>query len=296
LLELLTAEPWLLWLGAFVLGALIGSFLNVVIYRMPVMMQHAWEDELAYARDAAQPAAESDHSSTPTPAERARFNLIVPRSRCGHCGHQITAIENIPILSWLALRGKCSACGTRIGMRYPLVELGTALLFLGCAATFGASLHTLAAMAFCAVLVALTGIDFDTQLLPDQLTLPLLWLGLLLNVGGLFAPLPDAVIGAAAGYLILWLVYWAFKLATGREGMGYGDFKLLGALGAWFGWQSLAMILLLSSVVGAVVGIGILVVQKKGRQTAIAFGPYLAMAGLITLFFGAQLRSAFLGL
>ena len=282
MLEFLTQERWALLTAALVFGALIGSFLNVVIYRLPVMMERAWEDELALAQDK-------------EPAARERFNLVSPRSRCGNCGHKIAALENIPIVSWLALRGKCSACGTRISARYPLVELATALLFFACAWTFGATLQTVAAMLFCAALVALTGIDLDTQLLPDQLTLPLLWIGLLLNIFGLFARLPDAVIGAAAGYLTLWSVYWLFKLITGREGMGYGDFKLLGALGAWFGWQALPMLLLVSSVVGAVVGIAILVVQKKGRNTAIAFGPYLAIAGLITLFFGGKLQTAFLG-
>ena len=282
MLEFLTQERWALLTAALVFGALIGSFLNVVIYRMPVMMERAWEDELALAQDK-------------EPVTRERFNLVSPRSRCGKCGHKIAALENIPIMSWLALRGKCSACGTRISARYPLVELATALLFLACAWTFGPTLQTVSAMLFCALLVALTGIDLDTQLLPDQLTLPLLWIGLLLNIFGLFARLPDAVIGAAAGYLTLWSVYWLFKLITGREGMGYGDFKLLGALGAWFGWQALPMLLLVSSVVGAVVGIAILVVQKKGRNTAIAFGPYLAIAGLITLFFGGRLQTAFLG-
>ena len=282
MLEFLTQERWALLTAALVFGALIGSFLNVVIYRLPAMMERAWEDELALAQNK-------------EPAARERFNLVTPRSRCGQCGHKIAALENIPIVSWLALRGKCSACGTRISARYPLVELATALLFFACAWTFGATLQTVAAMLFCAALVALTGIDLDTQLLPDQLTLPLLWIGLLLNIFGLFARLPDAVIGAAAGYLTLWSVYWLFKLITGREGMGYGDFKLLGALGAWFGWQALPMLLLVSSVVGAVVGIAILVVQKKGRNTAIAFGPYLAIAGLITLFFGGRLQTAFLG-
>ena len=262
---------------AGVSGAMIGSFLNVVIYRMPLMMERAWEDEIAAAQDK-------------DPVERSRFNLIVPRSRCGSCGHMITALENIPVVSWLGLRGKCSACGTRISARYPFVEILTALLFFACAWVFGATVQCVAAMILCAVLVALTGIDLDTQLLPDQLTLPLLWLGLLLNIGGLFARLPDAVIGAAAGYLVLWSVYWLFKLITGREGMGYGDFKLLGALGAWFGWQAVPVMLLISAVVGSVIGIVILVVQKKGRQTAIAFGPYLALAGLITLFFGRQLQ------
>lgn len=277
MLELLTQERWLLIGAAFVLGALIGSFLNVVIYRLPVMMERAWEDEIAVAQGG-------------EPVEREHFNLIVPRSRCGQCGHVIAALENIPLLSWLFLRGRCSACGTRISGRYPLVEVFTALLFAACAWTFGPTLQTVAAMVFCATLVALAGIDLDTQLLPDQLTLPLLWLGLLLNIFGFFARLPDAVIGAAAGYLVLWSVYWLFKLATGREGMGYGDFKLLGALGAWFGWQALPMLLLVSSVVGAVIGIAILVIQKKGRHTAIAFGPYLTIAGLITLFFGPQLH------
>ena len=291
MLQLLTQERWLLLTAALVLGALIGSFLNVVIYRLPVMMQRAWDDEIALSSDPTN-APVPDSASVP----RERFNLIVPRSRCGQCGHLISALENIPVVSWLALRGKCSACGTRISARYPLVELATALLFLACAWTFGATLQAVAAMFFCAVLVALTGIDLDTQLLPDQLSLPLLWTGLLINISGLFAHLTDAVIGAAAGYLVLWMVYWLFKLLTGREGMGYGDFKLLAALGAWFGWQALPMLLLVSSVVGAVVGIGILVVQKKGRNTAIAFGPYLAIAGLITLFFGPQLRNTFLGL
>ena len=277
MIELLVQERWLLLLVACVMGALIGSFLNVVIYRMPLMMERAWEDEIAVAQGK-------------EPVERPRFNLVLPRSRCGSCGHAITALENIPVISWLALRGKCSACGIRISARYPIVEIVTALLFFACAWVFGATLQSVAAMTLCAVLVALTGIDLDTQLLPDQLTLPLLWLGLLLNMGELFARLPDAVIGAAAGYLALWSVYWLFKLVTGREGMGYGDFKLLGALGAWFGWQALPMLLLVSAVAGSVIGIAILIVQKKGRQTAIAFGPYLALAGLITLFFGPQLQ------
>ena len=281
MLDLLTQERWALLTVALLFGLLIGSFLNVVIYRLPLMMERAWAEELTLAQEK-------------TPVEQERFNLVTPRSRCSQCGHMITALENIPILSWLTLRGKCSACGTPISTRYPLVELATGLLFLGCALAFGATLQTITAMFFCAMLVVLTGIDLDTQLLPDQLTLPLLWVGLLINIAGVFTRLPDAVIGAAVGYLTLWSVYWLFKLITGREGMGYGDFKLLGALGAWFGWQALPMLLLISSVVGAGVGIAILVVQKKGRNTAIAFGPYLAIAGLITLFFGAQLQTVFL--
>jgi len=278
--ELFTQQPILFLCAAGVLGALVGSFLNVVIHRLPIMMEHAWQDELADAQDK-------------EPAQRERFNLLVPRSRCPHCGHAIGAFENIPIISWLALRGRCSACRGTIAIRYPLIEALTAALFVGCAWQFGPGAAAIAAMAFCATLVALTGIDLDTQLLPDQLTLPLLWLGLLVNLGAMFARLPDAVIGAAAGYLVLWSVYWLFKLVTGREGMGYGDFKLLAALGAWFGWQALPLLLLVSSVVGAILGIAILVVQRKGRHTAIAFGPYLAIAGVITLFFGPQLRQWF---
>jgi leader peptidase (prepilin peptidase) / N-methyltransferase len=280
--SLASLDFWALLTIAFVFGALIGSFLNVVIYRLPVMMERSWQDEI----DAHQHA----HDAAWNPAERARFNLIVPRSRCGQCGHVITPLENIPIVSWVALRGKCSACKTRISARYPLVECVTGLFFALCLWKFGLTAQALAAMAFCAVLIALTGIDLDTQLLPDQLTLSLMWLGLLLNIGGLFTRLPDAVIGAAAGYLILWSVYWLFKLVTGREGMGYGDFKLLAALGAWFGWQALPAMLLVSSVAGAVIGIGLILFQGKDRRTAIAFGPYLAIAGLITMFAGQLLK------
>jgi leader peptidase (prepilin peptidase) / N-methyltransferase len=268
----------MLIVAAFVFGALIGSFLNVVIYRVPAMMQRGWDDELLLHQNADNPDYE-----LPT---RERFNLLTPRSRCRQCGHAITALENVPIVSWLALRGKCSACKTPIGARYPLVELITGLLFAACAWKFGATATMLFALVFCASLVILTGIDLDTQLLPDQVTLPLLWLGLLVNINATFVRLPDAVIGAAAGYLILWSVYWLFKLVTGREGMGYGDFKLLAALGAWFGWQMLPMMLLVSSLVGAIIGITMMVVQGKNRRTAIAFGPYLAIAGIATLFAG----------
>jgi leader peptidase (prepilin peptidase) / N-methyltransferase len=280
--SLASLDLWVLIALAFVFGSLIGSFLNVVIYRLPVMMERSWNDEIEAHQHADDPNWE--------PSKRERFNLIVPRSRCGQCGHMITALENIPMISWLALRGKCSACKTPISARYPLVELVTGLLFAACIWKFGATGTALAAMVFCAALVALTGIDLDTQLLPDQLTLPLLWLGLLLNIGSMFARLPDAVVGAAAGYLILWSVYWLFKLITGREGMGYGDFKLLGALGAWFGWQTLPMMLLVSSVVGAVIGIALIVFQGKDRRTAIAFGPYLALSGLIMMFAGHLLK------
>lgn len=272
----------MLTLSAFVFGALIGSFLNVVIYRLPLMMERAWQAEIEASAHADDPNWE--------PAEQARFNLLTPRSRCSHCGHAITALENIPMISWAVLRGRCSACKTKISARYPLVEFLTALAFAACAWKFGASYQALAAMALVASLIALTGIDLDTQLLPDQITLPLMWLGLLVNVTGLFVSPQDAVFGAVAGYLILWSVYWLFKLLTGREGMGYGDFKLLAALGAWFGWQSLPMILLISSVVGAVIGIALILFRGKDRQTAIAFGPYLALGGVLTLFIGHLLR------
>jgi leader peptidase (prepilin peptidase) / N-methyltransferase len=268
--------------AAFVLGALIGSFLNVVIYRMPVMMQRAWDDELLLHQNANNPDYELP--------VRERFNLLVPRSRCGQCGHMITALENIPVVSWLALRGKCSACKTPISARYPLVELTTGLLFAACAWQFGATASMIFALIFVASLVVLTGIDLDTQLLPDQITLLLMWLGLLVNVSGTFARLPDAVIGAAAGYLILWSVYWLFKLLTGREGMGYGDFKLLAAIGAWFGWQVLPKVLLASSLVGAIIGIAMIAFRGKDRRTAIAFGPYLAIAGLLALFAGDLMK------
>ncbi|MFN3628578.1 MAG: prepilin peptidase [Casimicrobiaceae bacterium] len=261
-----------------IVGLLIGSFLNVVIHRLPVMLERRWQAEAAELRGESLP-------------EAPKFNLITPGSTCPACGHRITALENIPIISWLILRGRCSACKTPISVRYPVVEAVTGLLFALCAWQFGPTGTAIAAMALCATLVTLTAIDLDTQLLPDNLTLPLLWLGLIVNLSGLFARLPDAVVGAVAGYLVLWSVYWLFKLLTGREGMGYGDFKLLAALGAWFGWQALPMILLISSVIGAAVGVGLIALRRGARGTAIAFGPYLALAGLAALFAGERLRT-----
>jgi leader peptidase (prepilin peptidase)/N-methyltransferase len=229
-------------------------------------------------------------------AELPRYNLWMPRSACPQCGHQITALENIPLLSWLWLRGRCSACRTPISARYPLVELLTALLSAAAAWKWGVTLQTGAAVLLIWALVALAFIDLDTTLLPDSLTLPLLWLGLLVNLGGHFASMPDAVIGAIAGYLVLWSVYWLFKLATGKEGMGYGDFKLLAALGAWLGWQMLPAIILLSSVVGAAVGLTLIVAVRHGRNVPIPFGPYLAAAGIIAAFWGPQITHGYLGL
>lgn len=263
-------------LAAALFGLLIGSFLNVVIYRIPRMMQRESDNYVAH-----ESGRELPHTD--------RFNLMVPRSSCPHCGHQITALENIPVISWLVLRGKCSACKAPISPRYPLIELATGLLSGALVWTFGSGWMGLATLLFGYLLLAMTFIDFDTQLLPDDLTYPLLWLGLLVNLNGTFVPLRDAVIGAAAGYLALWSIYWLFKLATGKEGMGYGDFKLLAALGAWLGWAMLPTIILLSSVVGAVVGISLIVFARHGRDKPIPFGPYLAAAGLIALFYGAPI-------
>jgi leader peptidase (prepilin peptidase)/N-methyltransferase len=248
----------------------------VVIHRIPKMMQR--ESDNYVAQESGKPLPHTD-----------RYDLMLPRSSCPHCGHQITALENIPVLSWLALRGKCSGCKTPISARYPIVEAVTGILSAALVWHFGSGIAGMATLVFVWLLITLTFIDADTRLLPDDLTLPLLWLGLLVNLNGTFVPLSDAVIGAAAGYLALWLVYWAFKLATGKEGMGYGDFKLLAALGAWMGWKMLLPIILLSSVVGAVVGICLIVFARRGRDNPIPFGPYLAAAGLISLVYGKML-------
>lgn len=266
------------WISiAALFGLMIGSFLNVVIHRLPKMMERDWAAQCAELRGE-------------SALEEPRYNLAVPRSQCPHCGHMIRAWENIPVLSWLILRGRCHQCHSPIGVRYPLVEAATAILFACCAASFGVGLHGVATMFLVAVLLALALIDADTTLLPDDLTLPLLWAGLLFSLLGSPVPLKDAVIGAMAGYLALWSVYWAFKLATGKDGMGYGDFKLLAALGAWLGWQLLPVVILLSSLVGAIVGIALIVLARRGREIPIPFGPYLAAAGVIALFWGDALR------
>lgn len=265
------------------LGLMVGSFLNVVIHRLPKMMEQEWRQQCAEL--AGKPAEAQD-----------RYNLIVPRSACPHCGHNIGALENIPVISYLILRGKCKGCGAAISMRYPIVEALSGLLSAYAAWHFGFGLAACGALLFVWALVALTFIDFDTQLLPDSITLPLLWLGLLLNLSATYTDLTSAVIGAAAGYLALWLVYWLFKLATGKEGMGYGDFKLLAAIGAWLGWQILPLVILLSSMVGAVVGILLIVAARHGRSVPIPFGPYLAGGGLIALFWGQSLTHSYLQL
>ena len=266
---------------AGVLGLCIGSFLNVVIHRLPRMMEQEWQNQCADLR------GETISATEP-------LSLARPRSRCPSCGHPITASENIPVLSYLWLKGKCSACAASISPRYPLIEIITALLSAFTAWHFGPTLQAAGALLLLWALIALAAIDFDTQLLPDSLTLPLLWMGLALNLGGTFNDLPSAVIGAMAGYLALWSVFWLFKLATGKEGMGYGDFKLLAALGAWLGWQMLPAIILLSSVVGAAIGIALIVATRHGRNVPIPFGPYLAAAGGIALFWGADLTRTYL--
>jgi len=278
----LFADPAVFAFAAGIVGLVVGSFLNVVIHRLPIMMERDWAAQCADLRGEAPPVFEP-------------LSLARPPSRCPGCGRPIRAVENIPILSWLLLRGRCRGCAAPISIRYPLVEATTGALFAFAAWHFGYSAAGFGALLFLAALVALTGIDFDTQLLPDDITLPLLWAGLLFNAFGVFTDLKSAVIGAVAGYLSLWAVYWGFKLATGKEGMGYGDFKLLAALGAWLGWQMLPLTILLSSFVGAVVGIALLVFAGQGRNVPIPFGPYLAAAGAIALVWGKPLTQAYLG-
>jgi leader peptidase (prepilin peptidase)/N-methyltransferase len=269
--------------GCAVLGLLVGSFLNVVIHRLPKMLEQEWHASCAEMRG--EPAPHDD-----------RITLSRPRSRCPHCGHQITAIENVPVVSYLMLKGRCSHCKARIGMRYPAIEILSATLSGFAAFHFGAGWIAIASLVFIWTLLALTFIDLDTQLLPDALTLPLLWAGLLVNLGATHVDLRSAVVGAAAGYLTLWSVYWLFKLATGKEGMGFGDFKLLAAIGAWLGWQQLPLTILLSSVVGAIIGLGLIAIAKRGREIPMPFGPYLAIAGMIALFWGKDLTRTYLGL
>jgi leader peptidase (prepilin peptidase)/N-methyltransferase len=280
-----TVFPWF----AFTLGLCVGSFLNVVVHRLPKMMERDWHAQcVAYIAESEEAAGRLVAGNAATlPAER--YNLVAPRSACPGCGHRITALENIPVLSWIALRGKCSACGMSISLRYPVVELSAGVLAALSAIHFGPGVAAIGAMLFAWSLLALALIDLDTQLLPDDITLPLLWAGLLANLWGVFTPLTSAVIGATAGYLSLWTVFWAFKLATGKEGMGYGDFKLFAAIGAWLGWKVLPIVILASSVVGAVVGLSMMISRKHGRDVPIPFGPYLAAAGLIGMYWGDDL-------
>lgn len=283
----ITSIDIILWSGSTIIGLLIGSFLNVVIHRLPQMMMRQFRAEVQLNWPQLKLPAEQ-------PQLPAVYNLVVPNSGCPACGAAIKPWDNIPVISWLLLRGKCRQCLAPISGRYPLVELLTGLAFGWCAFHFGWSLALAGSLIFTALLIALIFIDIDEMLLPDQLTLPLLWLGLLFNLQGTYVSLPEAVIGAVAGYLSLWSVYWAFKLLTGKEGMGYGDFKLLAALGAWMGWQQLPLIILLSSAVGAAFGIATLL--RRGESRPIPFGPYLAIAGWIALFWGDSIVSWYLSL
>ncbi len=294
MIELLQSQPLVLMGVAAVLGLVVGSFLNVLIHRLPKMMQVEWEAQCAELHSEAPSSKLGLALQSETLPNPTRYNLWAPRSACPHCQHQITAWENIPVLSWLMLGRKCSACKAPISARYPLVEILAGTLSAAVAWKFGWSWQALGGLLFVWALIALAFIDFDTTLLPDSLTLPLIWLGLLFNLNGYFTSLPKAVIGAVAGYLILWSIYWLFKLATGKEGMGFGDFKLLAAIGAWLGWELLPVTILLSSVVGACVGIAMVILVKHDRRVPIPFGPYLAGGGLVALFFGTNLTHAYL--
>ncbi len=267
--------------ASVIFGLMIGSFLNVVIHRLPKMMAREWHHNCLELQGKEAP-------------KQPKYTLSTPRSACPKCEHHITALENIPVISYLLLGGKCKGCKTKISLRYLLIEVLTGALLGLVAYQSGYTYTTLFAWVFTAALIALTFIDFDTQLLPDDITLPLLWIGLLFNLNTGFADLKSAVIGAIIGYLILWSVYWLFKIFTGKEGMGYGDFKLLAAIGAWFGWQLIPAVILLSSVLGAVIGIGLILFKGQSGGTAIPFGPFLALGGIAALFFGQQLASFYL--
>lgn len=265
------------------LGLVVGSFLNVVIYRLPVMMEKTW------SRECSEHAGEAVNTD-----EAEQFNLLTPASRCPRCDHRITALENIPVISYLFLRGRCSGCGASIPIRYPAVELATAILSMITALHFGYGLQAIAALGFTWALIPLFLIDFDHQILPDSITLPLLWAGLLLSLFNLFVDSHNSIVGAIAGYLVLWTIYQAFKLLTGKEGMGYGDFKLLGAIGAWVGWQALPVVILFSSVVGAVMGIALILFKGRDHSQPMPFGPFLAAAGWMTLLWGNDIIRLYL--
>lgn len=271
-------SPLFFYGSVFIISLAIGSFLNVVIYRMPVMMKNEWRCE----------CEEFLEIEASKPVEK--LSLSLPRSSCGHCGHQITILENIPILSYLFLKGRCSSCHTHISIQYPIIELFTAIASVIVAINFGVTIQTLSALILTWVLIAASGIDIHHKLLPDQLILPMLWLGLLLNLFGVFTDIESSVLGAMAGYMSLWLVFWGFKLVTKKDGMGYGDFKLLALLGAWMGWEYIFIIILTSSFVGAIIGVSYLLFKGKDRNTQIPFGPYLATAGWATLLWGEQMQ------
>ena len=288
LIDAFRALPWFFVGTVMVIGMMVGSFLNVVIHRLPKMMENDWRQQCI---DFLHPEEIRDPAESAVP----RYNLVVPRSACPACGHKISALENVPIVSYLFLRGKCSACKTPISIRYPVVEALTGIASAFAAWHFGVSWVAVFSIIYIWALVALTFIDADTTLLPDDITLPLLWLGLLVNLGGMFTDAGSAVVGAVAGYLILWAVYWGFKLLTGKEGMGYGDFKLLAAIGAWLGWQMLPLVILISAAVGTVIGIAGILMHGRDKGAKLPFGPYLAAAGFIALFWGQRLNLWYLG-
>ncbi|MDH3870859.1 MAG: A24 family peptidase [Gammaproteobacteria bacterium] len=285
LLHLLESSPAAYGTVIALLGLLIGSFLNVVIYRLPIIMERTWSQQCRELLEI-----------EPADAGRERpFNLVWPASSCPKCGHRIRAIENVPVVSYLFLRGRCAACSTRIPARYPLIELTTAIASVVTALHFGFSLQAAAALGFTWAIIPLCVIDYDRQLLPDNITLPLLWAGLALSLWGVFVDSQASIIGALAGYLSLWGIYHLFKLATGKEGMGYGDFKLLAAIGAWVGWQALPVVILFSSIVGAATGILLILLKGRERSQPIPFGPFLACAGWITLLWGQDIIRFYLG-
>lgn len=279
--RLFTDNPSVFISAVLLLGLVVGSFLNVVIYRLPVMLQRTWRQQC------------EELAGKTVPAEQP-YNLLLPRSQCPACGHLISAAENIPLVSFALLKGKCRACGARISWRYPAVELVTGVLSAVVAWRFGFSLTAAGALLLTWALIALTFVDYDHQLLPDDITLPLIWLGLAFNLGGVYVPIASAVVGAMVGYLSLWLVFQMFKLATGKEGMGYGDFKLFAVFGAWLGWQQLPLIILLSSFVGAIVGLGGILLLGRDRSRPIPFGPFLCVAGWIALLWGDAITHAYL--
>lgn len=290
-IELLQHNLWLYYSVIFVLGLLVGSFLNVVIYRLPLILKRQWRSDcIQYLQEMKDPALVAGAQAEPTET----FNLTVPRSRCPHCQHLIRAWENIPLLSYLFLRGKCHSCKHPISFRYPIIELLSAILVTIIAWKFGVTEQAGLAMLLTWALIALTFIDLDHQYLPDNITLPFLWIGLLTALYGIFTDISSSVWGAAAGYAVLWSIYIIFKKLTGKEGMGFGDFKLLAMLGAWLGWQMLPAIILMSSLVGAIIGISLIVLRRHQRGTPIPFGPYLAAAGWIVLLWGENINHAYL--